>query len=197
MPTCSANESGAAALRLGLPHRQRYLASTNSLRAGGAPPGLPGGRYDSLARRGHLGQQFIDRCVHFGGMDVPVAYDTFGIDQVDRWPQLNLPLGMNGAVDRPVPPASPIDCLLHQRLLEPFSVRIAVNAQQNERFARMPSHERPLVGIKLPAGASPVAPKGQHDDLAAVVAELKRLTSDILTLDLGRLFADGEVCRRR
>jgi hypothetical protein len=103
----------------------------------------------------------------------------------------DLPGSVNGAVDTAiVPPTAPGDALVDESLSEGLAIFVAVDAQKDERFVGQSFHERPLVRVQFPAGASPVTPERKHDDLATVMAQLERLAVGVLALDFGGGTAD-------
>ncbi len=80
-----------------------------------------------------LGEQAIDGGVDFFGRDVLVANYSLAIQDVDRGALLDLPGGVNRAIDISfVPPATPGDLLFEQRPLEGLAIFIAVDTQENK-----------------------------------------------------------------
>src|SRR5262249_5591624 len=92
-----------------------------------------------------------------------------------------------------VPPRAPGDLLFLEDLLEFLSVRIAIDADQGERFAFQPFDERPLVRVHGPARPSPMPPEIEHDHLAAIIAQLEAFAIDVFALNLRGDLANDEI----
>ena len=99
-----------------------------------------------------------------------VADGPFSVDDKDRGPGGDIPLGGNGTLLMSLPPGTPGDLFLLHGLLELFLVDVAVDAEQGERLAFQSFYERPLVRVHGPAGTSPVPPKIEDHHLAAIFA---------------------------
>src|SRR5262249_11940937 len=133
----------------------------------------------------HLLEELIDGLVHLRLADVLEADDALVVEDVDRRPAGDVPLGG----DRPggaaaVPPVPPAQLFLLDGLLQGFAVPVTVDADEREGLALEPFHERPLVRVHGPARPSPIPPEVEHHDLAAEVTQPQRLALDVLARDL-------------
>ena len=76
-----------------------------------------------------------------------VADGPFSVDDKDRGPGGDIPLGGNGTLLMSLPPGTPGDLFLLHRFLEFFLVDVAVDAEKGERLATQPFHERPTATL--------------------------------------------------
>src|SRR5690606_19150214 len=167
--TRSAGSTGAAC------ERARGAPATRAWPPARAFAARAGGGRSLAALALHLGEQLVDRGVHLLIPRVLEADHALVVDHVDRRPAGDVPAGADRALRaiRTVPEGTPGDLLLGEALLQRLEVGVGVHADQREGLVLQSFHERPLVRVHGPAGASPVAPEVEHDDLAAVVAELE------------------------
>src|SRR5262249_57040693 len=102
--------------------------------------------------------------------DVLVANDAFAVEDVDGRPAADIPRGSNGALRAAlVPPGTPGNVLFFEDLFEIVSILIGVDAEEGERFAFEPFHERPLVRVHGPARPSPIPPEVEDHHFPAIV----------------------------
>src|SRR5206468_662667 len=99
--------------------------------------------------------------------------DAFGVDDEDGRPGGDIPPGGDRPLLTSLPPGTPGDLFLRHYFLEVFFVDVAVDAEQGKRLAFQPFHERPLVWVHGPAGASPVPPEIEDHHLPTVFAQLE------------------------
>src|SRR5262249_29156001 len=128
----------------------------------GAAPVSPGDEMPhSPLFSGQLLQQLIDGLVHRLVADSLEPDHPLVVEDIDGRPAANVP----GPADRPIRPLRPIperppgDLLPGHPLLQLLLVRVGVHADQGERLVLQAFHERPLVRVHGPAGASPVTPE--------------------------------------
>src|SRR4051812_48637619 len=120
------------------------------------------------ARLGLFARDFLEQLVHgliqFFIVNVARADDAFGVENVDRRPTRDVPFaGDRARGAAAVPPGAPGDLLFLEYFLKVLLVRIAIDAEEDERFAFQPFDERPLVRVHGPARPSPMPPEIEHD----------------------------------
>src|ERR1043166_8696916 len=127
-----------------------------------------------------------------------MADGAVDVQHVEGGPALDIPPGRDWATARgAVPPGTPGNLILVHRLLEFGLIPIAVDAEENERFAVESFHERSLLRVQVPGRPAPISPKIEQHDLASIVAQLELLAVKVLAFDLWRRLADGELMNRR
>src|SRR5262249_11687906 len=128
-----------------------------------------------------------------GAAQALVPNDALVIENVERRPALDVPLGRDGALrSGAVKPRAPGHFLILNDLLELIFALIAVDAQEDEGLAFHLLHERPLVRVHGPAGPSPVPPEIEQHHLAAIIGQLELLAVEVLALDVGCRLADRQ-----
>src|SRR5947207_6953235 len=114
-------------------------------------------------------EHLIDNPFQFRLRRVLGSNHPFVVQKVNGRPPAHVPLpGDWASGPAPVPPGSPGDMLLLHRSAQTL-LRVAIDAEQNKRLSFHSFHERPLVWVHGPAGASPIAPKINHHHLASVI----------------------------
>ena len=108
-------------------------------------------------------------------------------------PAVDVPSRRDRALDVPVEPRAPCDLFRLHDLLQLLAIRIAVDSEEHEGLVGEAFHERPLVWVHGPAGASPRAPEVEDHHLSAEVAELHGLPIDVLAFDFRSDLTDLEV----
>ncbi len=140
-------------------------------------------------------EQQIYRSIDLRAARTDVADDPLRVDHEDGRERENVPPGADRAIPAAVPPAAPGNFPITDRFSEGLPLGIGVNAEHRERTTLEPQDQLALHGIHRPAGTTPVAGEGQHDDLTVIIAEPKSLAVDVLSLDVGSRPADSKVAQ--
>ena len=131
--------------------------------------------------------------VHISSAFADVADDALGIEHIESGVSADLPVGGDRSANFSIPPTAPGDVLLFHHGVERLLVFIAVDSKQRKGFVSQALHERPLVGIQVPAGCSPVAPEIENHYFATVIRKLEPLAVEVFALDLWRRFAQRQI----
>ena len=113
-------------------------------------------------------EKHFDRFVYFAA--IFGTNFSFGVNDVDRRPTFDIPLLGNRDLAAFVLEASPRKIFLFDRLSDFLKIFVAIDTNQCEWFVGQLFYERPLVWVHRPAWWSPIPPKVEKNDLAAIIA---------------------------